>query len=128
MCNLLRAFQFEHPTVFMDSFRLPNTKVGKDQYSWAFICVDSLTRMCYIAPTHLQTALSLSTKQSAEQEVEGEYEPGKRPSSEQTFRHFKEFMRRIDMLRQEHAKRNGTAYHYKQKCKGYFGSQKPFRI
>ncbi len=97
-------------TVFMDSFRLPNTKVGKDQYSWAFICVDSLTRMCYIAPTHLQTALSLSTKQSAEQEVEGEYEPGKRPSSEQTFRHFKEFMRRIDMLRKEHSKRTGTTY------------------
>ena len=68
-------------TVFMDSFRLPNTKVGKEVYSWAFICVDSLTRMCYIAPTHLQTALSLSTKQSAEQEVEGEYQPGKRPSS-----------------------------------------------
>jgi len=97
-------------TIFMDSFRLPNTKVGKEIYSWAFICVDSLTRMVYIAPTHLQTALSLSTKQSAEQEVEGEYEPGKRPSSEQTFRHFKEFMKRIDFTRKEYAKRSGTVY------------------
>jgi len=97
-------------TIFMDSFRLPNTKVGKEVYSWAFICVDSLTRMVYIAPTHLQTALSLSTKQSAEQEVEGGYEPGKRPSSEQTFRHFKEFMKRIDLTRREYAKRSGTVY------------------
>ena len=52
----------------------------------------------------------MSSKQSAEQEVEGEYEPKKRPSSEQTFRHFKEFMRRIDMTRKEYAKRTGTAY------------------
>jgi len=97
-------------TIFMDSFRLPNTKVGKEIFSWAFICVDSLTRMVYIAPTHLQTALSQSLKQSAEQAIEGEYEPGKRPSSEQTFRHFKEFMRRINMTRREHAKRTGNVH------------------
>ena len=93
--------------VFCDSMRMPKTISLDDgaEYSWCFVMVDALTKMIFVKPLQLQTKLSTTTKKRqkiTEDESEEQFIPKNRPASDQTYKFFLEFIKRINKTRKHH--------------------------
>ena len=93
--------------IFCDSMRMPKTISLADgaEYSWCFVMVDALTKMIFVKPLQLQTQLSTTTKKRqriTEEESEEQFDPKRRPASDQTYRYFLEFIKRINKTRKHH--------------------------
>jgi hypothetical protein len=97
--------------IFSDGFRMPTYISLKDgtEYSWCFIAVDYVTKVVNLAPVHSSTQLS-TTKAALdkginidlddEQKERGDdFDNSKRPSSEQTFRALRRFVRDVNTAR-----------------------------
>ena len=92
-------------TIFIDSFRLPACRHNNQTqtYSWVFLCADYLTKFIHISEVHQANELS-DTKQSAKKDETDDhdredYKPHLRPQSEQTWKIFKEFLKRANDIR-----------------------------
>jgi hypothetical protein len=96
--------------VFTDGFRMPTCVSLKDgkEYLWVFIAVDYVSKAVMVVPIHLSTQLS-NTKAALNRDVDldddeqkekaDDYDTAKRPSSEQTFRALRRFVRDINTTR-----------------------------
>jgi len=93
--------------VMVDAMRMPATVHNGKQYSWVFVAIDCLTRITFIEALHLNTQLSttLKTKQSTDDD-----DDSKRPASSQVWKHFLDFLNKVNATREEHAQRTGSAF------------------
>ena len=91
--------------------RMPKTISLEDnaEYSWCFVMVDALTKMIFVKPLQLQTQLSTTTKKRqriTEEESEEQFDPKRRPASDQTYRYFLRRKMRLHLKMNKKKKRS----------------------
>ena len=93
--------------VQIDAFRMPVCKHNQKRYSWVLLIIDCLSRMIYIKELHLTDQLSTTIK---DKDADDEDDPSRRTASNQAWKHFQDFVRKINATRKHYAEKTGRPY------------------
>jgi len=93
--------------VQVDAFRMPVCQHNQKRYSWVLLIIDCLTRMIYIKEMHLSDQLSTTVK---DKNADDDDDPSKRTASKQVWKHFQDFVRKINETRKHYAQKTGKQY------------------
>ena len=93
--------------VQVDAFRMPVCKHNQKRYSWVLLIIDCLSRIIYIKELHLTDQLSTTIK---DKDADDDDDPSKRTASNQVWKHFQDFLRKINATRKHYAERTGKRY------------------
>ena len=86
---------------------MPVCQHNQKRYSWILLIIDCLSRMIYIKELHLSDQLSTTIK---DREADDEDDPSKRTASKQVWKHFQDFVRKINATRKNYAEKTGKQY------------------
>ena len=93
--------------VQIDAFRMPVCKHNQKRYSWVLLIIDCLSRMIYIKELHLTDQLSTTIK---DKDADDDDDPSKKTASNQVWKHFQDFLRKINATRKHYAEKTGKSY------------------